>query len=295
MVQKNQDNPSLAPDEIDLVQVFVKVVDFFRNNYLIFLILNALGIALGILYFKLKSPVYESRLIGECHSIPDSRSVDLLSDLENLRMNEDWKLLGNKLKMTEADAKLIKKIEPLSNIAIEKQTKGLDDYLLPTLQVSYTFGVIARVKDNKILPKLQNGIVHYLSSNEFSQLRYSRFYNNGNTLKDFIHKEIKKLDSVNTAFADKVVSGRNNVSTLTSPGDYKTIVIDLMGRILDIEDQLKFSKPVTIIQPFMPFKNPVEPNPNFIILLSVALANAFAFLFIIIIGLTRTYRLNKSK
>jgi hypothetical protein len=183
----------------------------------------------------------------------------------------------------------------LSNIAIEKQTKGLDDYLLPTQQISYTFGVVARVKDNNILPKLQNGIVHYLSSNEFSQSRYSRFYNNGNTLKDFIHQEIKKLDSMNTAFAEKVVSSNNNFSTLTSPGDYKTIVINLMGRIIDIEDQLKFSKPVTIIQPFMPFKNPVSPNPLIVALIAFVVSNTFAFFSIIVLGLTKTYRNNKSR
>ncbi len=294
MVKEFHDHQT-APDEIDLVQVFVKVVDFFRNNRKVFLAFNLLGIALGLIYLKLKPPVYESKLIGECHSIPDSRSVDLLTDLDNLRVNEDWKLLSKHLKISEQEVKQIKRIEPLSNIAIEKQTKGLDDYLLPTLQISYTFGVIARVKDNAILPKLQNGIVHYLSSNEFSQLRYSRFYNNGNTLKDFIHKEIKKLDSVNTAFADKVVSGKNNVTSMTSPGDYKTIVIDLMGRIIDIEDQLKFSKPVTIIQPFMPFKKPVAPNPVFVGLIALGVSNFLALVAVIILSLGNTYRKKKSQ
>jgi hypothetical protein len=100
---------------------------------------------------------------------------------------------------------------------------------------------------------------------------------------------------MNTAFAEKVVSSNNNFSTLTSPGDYKTIVINLMGRIIDIEDQLKFSKPVTIIQPFMPFKNPVSPNPLIVALIAFVVSNTFAFFSIIVLGLTKTYRNNKSR
>ena len=82
---------------------------------------------------------------------------------------------------------------------------------------------------------------------------------------------------------------------MTSPGDYKTIVIDLMGRIIDIEDQLKFSKPVTIIQPFMPFKNPVAPNMVFVGLIALGVSNFLALVAVIILSLGKTYRKKKSQ
>jgi hypothetical protein len=134
--------------------------------------------------------------------------------------------------------------------------------------------------------------VFYLGSNEFSKTKTTKFQENRKNIKNFINKEIKKLDSVNTAFADKVVSGNSGITAFSSPGDYKTIVIDLMGRILEIEDQIYFARPVTVIQPFTPFKEPVTPDPISSYSLSILFTNAFCLLMIIFLALRNAYKEN---
>lgn len=282
-----------APDEIDLVRVFVRTIDFFKENSLIFILacLFAAGASAGYLF--LKKPVYESRFTGECMSLPDGRTVELLNDLEKLRENEDWQLLGEKLGMLPADVALIKKFEPLSNVAMEREAKKVDDYLLPTTEVAYKFSLIVKVKDNRILPLLQKGIIKYLSENEYSSVRVNRFLENRKALLQAIDEELKKLDSLNLLFADRMVRGAQG-TTLVGPGDFKAMVIQLKEKRLSVEDELRFAQPVRVIQGFTPFRNPVEPVKSLVILEFFALFNVLAVFFIVIRNLSKVYAQNKS-
>jgi hypothetical protein len=294
MQDTEKEGQKFAPDEIDLVGLFIRSVRFFYNNRYIFLfctILAACGTA-GYMYFKPK--VYQSRFTAECMSIPDSRTIELINDLEGLRNNKDWNLLGVKLGMKPDRAKLIKKIEPLSTITIDKEAKGVDDYLLSTAETSYKFSIIALVKNNSVLPELQKGIIKYLSANEYSSLRVNRFIENRKSLLSYVNYELKKLDSLNSLYADKIVHSSSSTS-LTSPGDFKATVISLQEKKLAIEDELKFAAPVRVIQGFTAFKDPVEPILTFVILISLAISYALGLLFIMIRFLTTVYSQNKSK
>lgn len=283
-----------APDEIDLVGLFVRSVRFFYTNRFVFLACTVLGVCCTGGFMYLKPKIYQSRFTAECMSIPDSRTVELIYDLEGLRINQDWNLLGKKLGMKPERAKLIKKIEPLSNITIDKEAKGVDDYLLPTTETSYKFSIIARVKDNSVLPELQNGIIKYLSANEYSSLRVNRFIENRKSLLSYVNYELKKLDSLNSLYADKIVHSSSSTS-LTSPGDFKAMVINLQEKKLAIEDELKFASPVRVIQGFTAFKNPVEPIFILVLLSFLAISYGLGFLYILIRFLGNVYSENKSK
>jgi|GEM_PF-3086446 len=284
----------LAPDEVDLVRVFVLTINFFVKNRFIFIFSTVLGLAAGSAYFKLKSNVYESKLIAECQSIPDSRVVDLLLDLDKIRKYEDWKQLASKLEMTESEVKLIKMIEPLPNITIEKEAKGIDDYLLPTTETSYKFGVIVKVKNNNILPKIQAGIVSYLTKNPYSNLRVNRFLENRKSLLNYITLQMKSLDSLNMVFASKVNTSSASMSTLTSPGDFKSILISLKEKSEAIEDEIRFTMPVRIIQPFTAFNKPIEPVFIEVIAIALLLFNVLGVIFMILRNLVLLYNKNKN-
>jgi hypothetical protein len=288
-----KEGQKFAPDEIDLTGLFVRSVRFFYNNRFVFLIstvLAACGTS-GYMYFK--QNVYQSRFTAECMSIPDSRTVELINDLEGLRKNRDWEMLGEKLGMQPERARLIKKIEPLSNITIDKESKGVDDYLLSTAETAYKFSIIAFVKDNSVLPELQKGIIKYLSANEYSSLRVNRFIENRKSLLVYVNYELKKLDSLNSLYADKLVHSSSSTS-FSSPGDFKATVISLQEKKLAIEDELKFATPVRVIQGFTPFKNPVEPILIYVLLTFLALFYGLGFLYILIRFFVKVYADNKS-
>jgi len=291
---QNQENKTLAPDEIDLVRVFVVIIRYFVTNRKIFFYFNICAIVLASAYIILKSNVYESKFIGECQSIPDSRVVDLIADLETARSYQDWLTLAKKLEMKEADVKKIKSFEALPNITIEKEAKGLDDYSLSGGEISYKFGIIVKIKNNDILPALQNGIIKYLTANEYGKLRVDRFLENRKSLLYYLDQQIRNLDSLNLLFATKIVSSAYS-STLTSPGDYKGLLVSLKEKALMVEDQIKFCQPVMIIKPFIPFKEPVEPVIPVAFLLSILFFNVLAISFTALKSMRETYYLNRDK
>lgn len=294
MLETKEKEKNFAPDEIDLVGVFVRTIRFFITNGRVFLVCTILGLSAALGYYKLKPPVYKSRFTGECMSIPDARAIELINDLDGLRANRDWELLSKKLGMTIDQVRLIKKLEPLSNVAIDKEAKGLDDYLLATTEVAYKFSVIAKVKDNKVLPFLQKGIIKYLSDNEYSTIRVNRFIENRKSLLNFVEYELKKLDSLNLLFANKIVNSSSSTS-LSSPGDFKAMVIALQEKKLMIQDELRFASAVRVIQGFTPFKEPVEPVLPIVLAQFISLFNGLGLLFIFIRQLKGVYERNKLK
>lgn len=284
----------LAPDEIDLVAAFVSVVNFFRKNGLLLLIFIGLGLGLGVAYFKLKSNVYSSKIVAECMSLPDSRVVELLQVLETLRENEDWVQLGTLLGLQPDEAKMLKKFLPQSNVTIDKASKGVDDYLLNTHDTQYSFSLIVWSKDNDIWPKLQNGLIQYLSDNQYSKVRVSRFIENKTRMIEFTESEIRKCDSLNQLFAKKVINSNLNQSTLTSPGDYSAILVVLQEKKQTFLDELRFAQPVRPIMNFVRYSNPVEPNLIQVLLISVLVGLALGILVILARRLAGVYRNNSS-
>lgn len=267
MVKENEtEQHNLAPDEVDLVAALVKLIGFFVKNRIFLLAFILLGAGLGFGYFKFKSKVYSSKMVAECQSLQDSRVVELIVALDHLRENEDWDQLGNLLKMSPDEVKNLKKLEPLSNVAIDKASKGVDDYLLNTHEPMYSFSVIAKSKDNTLWPKLEAGIVDYLSENEYSKIRVNRFKESRVQLLEAVNKEIKKLDSGS-------VASINPVGTLNSKGtsfekalseffkqQNASVIIDLHAKKQVYLDELEFSRGVRVVLGFIPYKNPIEPN-----------------------------------
>jgi len=283
----------LAPDEVDLVRIFVVTIRFIIKNRIVFLISTLLGLSAASAYYSMKPKIYASKLIAECQSMEDSRVVDLLLELDKIREYEDWKQLSEKLSMTEAEVKKIKQFEPLSTITIEKEAKGIDDYLL-TSDPSYKFGLKVKIKDNSILPKLQSGIIQYISLNNYARIRGTRFLKNRKTYLLFLRKQIKQLDSINR-IVNANITGKYQSENLSRPGENTSVLATLQEKVVSVEDQIEFGLPVRIIQPFSVLKNPVEPVLTKVFFISILSFNFLGLLGIVFVSLRKTYLENVNK
>lgn len=281
---------SQAPDEVNLTEILFSVIRYFEVQKFMLLAFTAMGLGAGGAYYALKPNQFESKMVAECQALTDGRIVDLLLVLEKLRENKDWSTLSQLLNMPQNQVDKLKKLEPISTIGIEKKARGVDDYLLPTTETSYQFGLSVLVKDNAILPALQKGIVQYLTDNPYSKIRVDRFLENRKTLLAFINREIQILDSLNLRFAQKAVSPGSQNQLLVGPGDYKAILIDLKERALSVEDQIEYAGAVRIIQPFSAIKNPVEPNLKQALLLFGLLGFGLGIVFTGLRKITVSYR-----
>lgn len=266
-------------DEIHLTDVLISVFVFFRKNIFIFLIFNTLGVSLGFLYFFRADRVYSSRFTGECMLLPDGRTIELINDLDGLRKNEDWTLLGQKLGMKAERVKQIKEILPLPNAIIDKESRGTEDYAAMVNPMPFSFSVMVKVSDNSILPDLQKGMVNYLSENQYNKIRVARFVENRKNLIASIEEEIKRLDSlfiIDKAIRYKSVSKPESKNEIT----YKDLLFELYEKKEQIKDELRFALPVRVIQEFTAFRKPVFPILWQVLLAAFVLTNIVALVFI---------------
>jgi hypothetical protein len=266
-------------DEINLADVLISVFDFFRRNFTIFLIFNILGIALGLLYFFSAEKVYSSRFTGECMLLPDGRTIELINDLDGLRKNEDWSLLGKKLGISADRVRQIKEILPLPNAIIDKESRGTEDYAAMVNPMPFSFSVMVKVSDNGILPDLQKGMVNYLSENQYNKIRVARFVENRKNLITSIDEEIRRLDSLfilDKAIRYKSVSNPESKNEIT----YKDLLFELHEKKEKIEDELRFALPVRVIQEFTAFRKPVFPILWQVLLAAFVLSNMLSLSFI---------------
>jgi hypothetical protein len=278
MDERNQSSRPMS-DEINLTEVLFSVFSFFRRNYKAFLIFNLIGAVGGFVFFNRAERVYSSRFTGECMLLPDGRTIELIRDLDGLRKNEDWQLLGKKLSMPAEKVKLIKEILPLPNATIEKESRGTEDYASLVNPMPFSFSVMVKVADNSILPDLQNGMLLYLSNNPYNKMRVARFVENRQNLLASIGSEIKRLDSL--FVIDKVIRYKS-VSRPESKNEitYKDLLFELHEKKEHIEDELRFASPVRVIQEFTSFRKPVFPILWQVILAAIVISNILALFFV---------------
>jgi hypothetical protein len=266
-------------EEIDLVKIVVGLFNFIRTNFWIFVAFNALSISAGVIYFLRTEKIYSSRFTGECMLLPDGRTIELLKDLDGLRKNEDWALLGRRLGMHPNHVIKIKEILPLPNATIDKESRGTEDYVSQYNPMPFSFSVVVKVTDNSILPELQKGMIRYLSNNPYNSIRVSRFIENRKSLLISINAEIARLDSFFQL--DRVIRFKSVSKPETNNEiSYKDLLYELHEKKEIIEDELRFALPVRIIQEFTPFKKHIYPVKWQIALVALICANAAALLFI---------------
>lgn len=287
MQEENKRRPT-EPEEIDLIKVVVSLIDFVRKNILIFAVFNLIGVAFGLFYYMRTERVYSSRFTGECMLLPDGRTIELLKDLDGLRKNEDWVMLGRRLGMHPNRVIKIKEILPLPNATIDKESRGTEDYVSQYNPMPFSFSVIVKVTDNSILPELQKGMIRYLSNNPYNSIRVSRFIENRKSLLVSINAEIARLDSFFQL--DRVVRIKSFSKPETNNEiSYKDLLYELQEKKEIIEDELRFALPVRIIQEFTPFKKPIYPIKWQIALVAILSANGAGLFFIGLKRLLREY------
>lgn len=286
-----QENPARykgEADDIDLIRVFLSMLGFIRKNRLALLAFNLAGLAIAAVYYYSAERIYSSRFTGECMLLPDGRTIELLKDLDGLRKNEDWVLLGQRLMMKPEEVKKIKEILPLPNATIDKESRGTEDYAAQYNPMPFSFSVVVKVTDNSILPQFQKGMVQYLSENPYNSIRVSRFIENRKNLLVSINAEIARLDSL--FFQDKIIRYKSVSKPETNNEiTYKDLLFELHEKKENIEDELRFALPVRIIQEFTAFRKPIFPIKWQVGLFALVISNALALMVLGLNHLRRNY------
>jgi hypothetical protein len=249
-------------DEIDLRQVARSVRDFIRSHARILLISILAGGALGLTAYFLIPPQYESELILQSDILKDHFSDRLSSNLNRLIDEKNYEVLGERLSLSSDEAQTLRAIE--IEAVLQQPESGQGAVAKMT--------ITARVTSLDVLPKLQNGLLHYLRNVDFVKVRVRQREQMYKVLIGQIEHEIHSLDSLKFNLLGRKNSVTNGAGlVLVDPTNIYGQLVELKRRQLEYKNALELFESIQVMEGFTPFHDPVYPKLYIMILMGLAL------------------------
>ncbi|MES2387763.1 MAG: hypothetical protein V4543_07155 [Bacteroidota bacterium] len=261
-------------DEIDLLAPLLGFLRFLYQSRWWMAAATIIAIAGSILYYKRTPPVFKSRMTCESSHFADGRVIDLVQDLQAMIDIGDTVQVKKLMNLPVKDIKQIVNLQALSFAMIEQESKKDKDAIHES--VSGTFGVEALVKDLKVLPKVQYGLIHYLSENDFSRKRMEADTVTILKVINSMKREEIRYDSLNKTYYNHIMETGKGVMMTTNPFHYEIELQALYERRMELEKSLRLHTEIRIIQNFAAIKKPVSPRLGSSLLSSLVILNLLA-------------------
>ncbi len=239
-------------DEIDLVELLVKIVLLIKRNLLQIIIFFVVGTGLGYAYASLAPKVYESKMLVSSEILTESYSEKLFENLQNLIKEENYGELSIKIGLSEEEAVSLSKILIESALKDKPQKEDEKKFFLITVEVM----------DQSILSKLQTGLLSYFLENDFVKVRVDQ-------RKKYYSNLIKKVDDEITSleeFKNKIYNGKFFESTkgnvMFDPTQVNSKIIELSREKGNLQIDLELVNSVQIVEGFTQFDKPIWPKKS---------------------------------
>lgn len=236
--------------EIDLLELIVKLYHFFKKRFILITIFLLLGIIIGLTKTNISEKHYESQLIGRATIIPDQLVADIVNDINEQKEKDNLNYISKKLNLS------IELIDNIREITIDTLSYG-------------GFKLLIQVNDNTILDSLQIGLMHLFNNNTYinneRELRLKQY-------KELILKIDEEINYLNSLKTEKANSSNIIIEEKSSLSNR---IIGLYTKKHSIEKkQIYSTNAIEIIQEFTETDKPVNIKTKNVALYS------FVFLFL---------------
>jgi len=241
-------------DEIDLIELFAKIIYLVKKNAKVILLAFVTGTLLGLGYYQFVSNVYESKMILLSDILTSSYSERITESLDRLIKEHNTIILSERLKMSKQDAAQIVKIE----IESVKQDKAKDE------KENEIFIVTVKVLNKNILPKLQENIITYLRNNEFVKIRVEQRKIFTLAIIQKIDEQLSALEQLKSKFAkgELIQGGKDNL-VLFDPTTIHSKIVDLTKERTSLHNNLETINSIQLVEGFTVFEKPVGPKLSY--------------------------------
>ena len=240
-------------EELSLREIINEVILFFINFKILIIAITLVG-SLGVVVFQKLRPAYYSTNaiatsgISEFERISDPREVmnqrtaiNLINNLQIDVEKEDFSLLAEKLKISEDLAEQLKKIE-----AIQIYREGQDGEKHNTPK----FEIFLSIKDNNIIPVIQNGLISYFTDNKYVANFYVKYQLTNQQEIIAIENEVQELKALRISSDSKV--DMSTVSILSKKGinEVQNHIVELIQMNTTNNTNQELLKPLSFVQEF---------------------------------------------
>ena len=240
-------------EELSLREVINEVILFFINFKILIVVITLIGF-LGAIVFQKVRPAYYSTTaiatsgISEFERISDTKEVmnqrtaiNLINNLQIDVEKEDFSLLAEKLKISEDLAEQLKKIEA---IQIYREDQDEKKHNTPK------FKILLSVRDNNIIPVIQNGLISYFTDNKYVANFYVKYQLTNHQEIIAIENEVLELKALRISSDSKV--DMSTVSILSKKGinEIQNHIVELIQMNTIINTNQELLKPLSFVQEF---------------------------------------------
>ena len=183
-------------EELSLREIINDVILFFIK-FKILIIFITFIVFFSIIIFENTKPEYFSTIaiatsgVSEFERIYDSReemnqrtAINLINNLQLDILKEDFIVVSEKLNILEDEASLIKSIIAAQIINLDQDGK---EHNTPKFSIELT------VKDNKIISRVQKGLIYFFNSNKYISKYHDKYKETSRVEIESIDKEVVEL------------------------------------------------------------------------------------------------------
>ena len=323
------DKPNKS-DEIDLGSIFEMLLNgvssFFRSVLRVILVIRKttlsykwLFLVLGFLlcgfvgtksYF-FEEEFYRSALILRSSNFQGRLIDNSIAKLNVLAEDENYEEMARALHISVEDAKLIVGFdanpfvdddERMGMEILRTKLEDQGDNMQEINELFYKFQVnneslyrvVAMVKNNSVLEKLDSGIYYYFADKPFIKRRM--YIDRENLKKDraMLYEQLAELDTIKQIFTETVIestealkTGSNNIiladDGVKSPIPVLSQELEITNRIRNIDRELFLSKRLEVIDTFAPSDEPANDSTILVTLLAGLVAIGISYVIIILL------------
>jgi hypothetical protein len=327
-------NPRAASEEVDIREVFAAIGNFFRrigNSFILFLIqlrkatkkyawlivaCMLTGAAIGYIGYVSFQPYYASELALSSRYYSSEMLKSAINELDQLAAEDNHGILANKLNITPEQASVIRSFTALSAtttaeiIEVEELLRPLTtndqvteeqlDELRERLVAEFgSFKIVATVYDLSVLDPLEQGIVTYLTDNDYIRRRVAVEQENLLVFRDKLRKDQDQLNQLKTLqaeaykrLAETGQSGSNNVifgtpETTNAPLNVYVQDMEFARELIKTNEKLELNRGLEVVSSFTPYGRPASLTLSGQLILGALIGLGVAYLIIILIGINQ--------
>ena len=229
-------------DELDLQRLFDSTLLIIKINLKKLVGFGLAGALTLLLINMLSKRVYESKMLVSSSMLSLTYVNEIVKNLNVLNANKDHDLVAAKLGLS------VDEVKSLSAIEVES---AVNDKLEQLKEVEKVFLRIRAGSSNRdIFPKLQNGLIKYLESNDYVKVRVEqrrKYYEN---LIARVDKELKDLEELKAKMISGEFFGNVNGNLMFDPTVINSKIIDLTKQRIDYENSLALASNIQVIEGF---------------------------------------------
>lgn len=239
-------------DEIDLVELLVKVVLLIKRNLIQIIVFFVIGSGLGYAYASLAPKVYESKMLISSDILTESYSEKIFQTLEKLINEKNYSELNAKLNIDAATAATISKLKIESALKDKPSNEEAKKFFLIT----------AELHDPSALVKLQEGILSFLRQNDFVKERDDQKRKSFNELIQKTEAEIKSLEEFKISIYKGDFFKDNKGTVMFDPTEVNSKIVELTRQKGEYEKEFLEANSVQVVEGFTRFDKPIWPKKS---------------------------------